>query len=137
MAKLGQYRKHYHMYLFPNMAVSMRERIVNPTCRFSLLTDMCKFTNQYWTLSLSDHFWGINVLYSCKKRSYRIWGLSIIYLGTRHQIVYRVGFTTAKLLKSGQYQKILKISALALQHFLILATFSEFNCIISIFNKMG
>ena len=36
---------------------------------------------------------------------------------------YRVGFTTAKLLKSGQYQKILKTSALALQYFLVLATF--------------
>ena len=39
-------------------------------------------------------------------------GQTIIYFGTRHQIGYRVGFTTAKLHKSGQYQKILKISAL-------------------------
>ena len=37
-------------------------------------------------------------------------GQTIIYLGTRHQIGYRAGFTTAKPLKSGQYQKILKIS---------------------------
>ena len=29
-----------------------------------------------------------------------IWGQTIIYLKTRHQIEYRVGFTTAKLLKS-------------------------------------
>ena len=59
-------------------------------------------------------------------------GQTIIYLGTRHQIGYSMGFTTAKLLKSGQYQKILNISALsglALQYFLVLATFLEFNCI--------
>ena len=45
---------------------------------------------------------------------------------------HRVEFTTAKLLKSSQYQKILKISAisgLALQYFLVLATLSKFNCI--------
>ena len=61
---------------------------VNPTCRFSLLTDMSN-TNQYWTLSLSDHFWG----------------QSIIYLGTRHQIGYRVGITTVKLLKVANTRK--------------------------------
>ena len=63
-------------------------------------------TNQCWTLSFSDHFGGL--IYSCKKRHYRIWGRCIIYLWTRHEVRYRVGFTTAKLLKSGQYQKILK-----------------------------
>ena len=105
------------------------DKDTNPTCRSSLLTDVSS-TNQYWTLSLSDHFWGINLfLY---KRNYRIWGQSIIYLKTRHKMGYRVGFTTVKLLKSGQYKKILKISALLglpLQYFLVLATFSEFNCI--------
>ena len=102
---------------------------VNPTCRFSLLTDMSN-TNQYWTLSLSDHFGGLIYV---NIRHYTIWGHCIIYLRTRHKIGYRVGFTTAKLLNSGQYQKILKISALSgltLQYvFLQLATFSEFNCI--------
>ena len=34
---------------------------VNPTCRFSLLTDMSN-TDEYWTLSLSDHFWEINFI---------------------------------------------------------------------------
>ena len=55
-----------------------------------------------------------------------------MYLGTGHQTGHIVGFTTAKLLKSSQYQEILKITALlglAAQYFLVLATFSEFNCI--------
>ena len=107
----------------------MTYKYVNPTCRLSLLSDMSN-TIQYWTLSLSDYFGGL--IYSSKNRNYRMLGWTIIYLGTRHQIVYIVWFTTAKLLKSGQYQKILKISALsglALQYFLVLATFLEFNCI--------
>ena len=65
-----------------------------------------------------------------------------MYLGTRHQIGYRVGFTTAKLLKSSQSQKILKIlalSGLAIQYFLVLATFPRsltvliplFHCLLS------
>ena len=56
-------------------------------------------------------------------------GQTIIYLGTRHQIRYRVGFTTAKLLKSGQYQKILKTSALSGHVFSCIGHFLEFNCI--------
>ena len=43
-------------------------------------------------------------------------GQTIMYLGTRHEIGYRVEFTTG----------------LALQYFLVLATFLEFNCIIEV-----
>ena len=48
-------------------------------------------------------------------------GQNVIYLGTRHQIGNRVGFTRAKLFKSGQYQKILKLSALfsGIGHFFV------------------
>ena len=61
-------------------------------------------------------------------------GQTIIYLGTRHLIGYRVLFTTAKLHRSGQYQKILKISALsglALPYFLVLAIFLSLTVLIS------
>ena len=84
----------------------------------------------YPILIITGHFFSVTIfeklIYSCKKKSYRSWGQRIIYLGARHQIGYRLGFPTAKLLKSGQNQKILKISAvlgLALQCYLVLATF--------------
>ena len=79
--------------------------MVSPTCRFSLLL-ICPIlmsTGDFLSMTIFGE-----IVDSCEKRNDRIWGQSIIHLGTRHQTGYIVDFTTVKLLPSGQYQKILK-----------------------------
>ena len=62
------------------------QNLVNPTCGFSLLTDMSNVISTGHFVSMTSYG---ELIYSCEKRNYRIWAKCIKCLRTGHQIGYR------------------------------------------------